>query len=74
MFTTSNVNIIIYLLNFWKFSTNYSSDTKSINTFVNINWKAPADPRINGGFRGLAVVPPGIEPGTPGFSVLCSTN
>ena len=22
----------------------------------------------------LAVVPPGIEPGTQGFSVLCSTN
>lgn len=22
----------------------------------------------------IAVVPPGIEPGTPGFSVLCSTN
>ncbi len=22
----------------------------------------------------LCVVPPGIEPGTPGFSVLCSTN
>ena len=23
---------------------------------------------------GLNVVPPGIEPGTQGFSVLCSTN
>ena len=23
---------------------------------------------------GAEVVPPGIEPGTPGFSVLCSTN
>ncbi len=24
--------------------------------------------------KGLKVVPPGIEPGTQGFSVLCSTN
>ena len=24
--------------------------------------------------QGLNVVPPGIEPGTQGFSVLCSTN
>ena len=24
--------------------------------------------------RGFSVVPPGIEPGTQGFSVLCSTN
>ena len=26
------------------------------------------------GLQGLNVVPPGIEPGTQGFSVLCSTN
>jgi hypothetical protein len=25
-------------------------------------------------FQFLMVVPPGIEPGTQGFSVLCSTN
>ena len=26
------------------------------------------------GGKGFEVVPPGIEPGTQGFSVLCSTN
>ena len=25
-------------------------------------------------YKDLKVVPPGIEPGTQGFSVLCSTN
>jgi len=25
-------------------------------------------------YRAFKVVPPGIEPGTQGFSVLCSTN
>ena len=28
----------------------------------------------NQDFKVLKVVPPGIEPGTQGFSVLCSTN
>ena len=28
----------------------------------------------NIGFLRVKVVPPGIEPGTQGFSVLCSTN
>ena len=41
---------------------------------LSLNDEAPADPKIDEGLRGLAVVPPGIEPGTPGFSVLCSTN
>ena len=36
----------------------------------NINKKPPTDVR---GFN-FQVVPPGIEPGTQGFSVLCSTN
>ena len=33
-------------------------NVKSINAPVNLNWKAPENPKINEGFRGLAVVPP----------------
>ncbi len=29
-------------------------DRKFINISVNINWKAPENPKINGGFSGLA--------------------
>lgn len=32
------------------------------------------DFEMKSGFCLLRVVPPGIEPGTQGFSVLCSTN
>ena len=31
-------------------------------------------PQQNHFYCGFVVVPPGIEPGTQGFSVLCSTN
>ena len=31
-------------------------------------------PQQNHFYCGFFVVPPGIEPGTQGFSVLCSTN
>ena len=41
-----------------------------IDCKININKKPPTDVR---GFN-FQVVPPGIEPGTQGFSVLCSTN
>ena len=33
----------------------------SIYKSININDEAPENPKINGGFRGLAVAPPGIE-------------
>ncbi len=32
--------------------------TNFINTSIIINWNAPSDPKIKGGVRGLAVVPP----------------
>ena len=36
--------------------------------------KQNPDFETKSGFCLLSVVPPGIEPGTQGFSVLCSTN
>ena len=36
--------------------------------------KSPRRLLIHRDLLKLRVVPPGIEPGTPGFSVLCSTN
>ena len=41
--------------------------------FYVINEKSPDFRRRTGLMKG-GVVPPGIEPGTQGFSVLCSTN
>jgi hypothetical protein len=48
--------------------------TKSVNNSVTKKFKDPYKSLIYRGLHLKAVVPPGIEPGTHGFSVRCSTN
>ena len=50
----------------------YVEKNKYLLQFWKINCQKPKNPNNLFGF--LVVVPPGIEPGTQGFSVLCSTN
>jgi hypothetical protein len=48
----------------------YSLDVEDIAKQIGTDIKNPSKE----GFTDSEVVPPGIEPGTQGFSVLCSTN
>ena len=50
----------------WGLCISYLS-LKTQNNLINVK-------RLKKTLQSLTVVPPGIEPGTQGFSVLCSTN